>query len=132
MDDLLTETRRALGAVRSGRPETLADSDEVPAAQGSAADGLVTATITDGRLDSFMIDPRLMRLPSWELAQHVMAAVNEALDVLRGGQSAIGQPVDVDALAGGLHEVQDRSIRQMAQMGQALQDVVALLREPRR
>ncbi|MGW5580308.1 hypothetical protein [Micromonospora chokoriensis] len=132
MDDLLTETRRALGAVRSGRPETLADSDEVPAAQGSAADGLVTATITDGRLDSFMIDPRLMRLPSWELAQHVMTSVNKALDVLREGQPAIGQRVDVDALAGGLREVQDRSIRQMAQIGQALQDVVALLREPRR
>ncbi|MEU8130006.1 YbaB/EbfC family nucleoid-associated protein [Micromonospora sp. NPDC049049] len=132
MDDLLTETRRALEAVRSGRPETLADSHEVPAAHGSAADGLVTATITDGRLDSFMIDPRLMRLPSWELAEHVMTAVNEALDVLRGGQPAIGQPVDVDALASGLHEVQDRSIRQMAQMSQTLQDVVALLREPRR
>ncbi|MDG4810592.1 YbaB/EbfC family nucleoid-associated protein [Micromonospora sp. WMMD1120] len=128
MDDLLTETRRALEAVRSDRPETPADSHEVPAAHGSAADGLVTATITGGRLDSFIIDPRLMRLPSWKLAEHVMTAVNEALDLLRQGQPATGQPADVDALAGGLHELQDRSIRQMAQMGQALQEVVTLLR----
>lgn len=132
MDDVLTETRRALEAVRSGPETTTEDSREVAVGHGSAADGLVSASVAGDRLDSLTIDPRLMRTPSAELAEHVMAAVNEAFDVLREGQPAVGQPVDVDALAGSLHEVQDRSIRQMAQMNQALQDVVALLREPRR
>ncbi|MEU7573364.1 hypothetical protein [Micromonospora sp. NPDC049240] len=99
---------------------------------GSAGEGLMYATIRDGKLDSFTIDPRLMRLPSGELAEHVMTAVNAALDDLRGRQASVDQPVDVDVLAESLGEVQDRSVRQMARMNDALRDVVALLREPPR
>ncbi|MFJ1539930.1 YbaB/EbfC family nucleoid-associated protein [Micromonospora chalcea] len=133
LDGLLTEARRALQMVRSGG----AGPAEPEAAQsttgtGTAADGMVSATITDGRFDTLVIEPRLMRLPAAELAEHVTSAVNAALDDLRDRRRDSEQSADLDALAQSLRAVQDRSIRQMTQMSHALRDVVALLQEPRR
>lgn len=133
LDGLLTEARRALQVVRSGgagpaEPETAMTATGT----GIAADGQVSATITDGRFDTLVIEPRLMRLPAAELAEHVTSAVNAALDDLRNRRREVEQPADLDALAQNLEAVQDRSIRQMTQMSHALRDVVALLQEPRR
>ncbi|MFG3682652.1 hypothetical protein ACGF5H_21360 [Micromonospora chalcea] len=133
LDGLLTEARRALQTVRSGgagpaEPETA----QTATGTGTAADGQVSATITDGRFDTLVIEPRLMRLPAAELAEHVTSAVNAALDDLRNRRHESEQSADLDALAQNLEAVQDRSIRQMTQMSHALRDVVALLQEPRR
>ncbi|WP_406085509.1 hypothetical protein OHA01_04460 [Micromonospora zamorensis] len=78
-----------------------------------------------------VVAPRLVRLPAQDLTEHIRAAVNAALDDLDSQRPEL-PAAELDSLAGGLQEVQDRSLRQMAQMNEALQDVVALLREPRR
>ncbi|KOX11723.1 hypothetical protein ADK66_05870 [Micromonospora sp. NRRL B-16802] len=131
LDALLSETRQALEAARSRVPgETPAD-EEQPVGHGEALDGRVRAAVRGGRVDELTVDPRLMRLPAQDLMEHVRAAVNAALDDLGSPQPEL-PTVELDSLAGGLQEVQDRSLRQMAQMNEALQDVVALLRTPRR
>ena len=132
LDALLTETRQALEVVRSGPSAPATDEEDVAVGHGEALDGMVIAEFRAGRLDSLTVDPRLMRLSSEDLTEHVKTAVNAALDDLDSGQQSTAQLVDVESLAGGLQAVQDRSLRQMAQMNTALQDVVALLREPRR
>lgn len=133
LDALLTETRQALEDARS-RPRTDGAplDDQQPVGHGEALDGLVYADVRAGRLEALGADPRVMRLPAQDLMEHIKEAVNAALDNLHDKRRPDGQTVDLDSLTGGLREVQDRSIRQMAQMNSALQDVVALLREPRR
>ncbi|MBQ1035106.1 hypothetical protein [Micromonospora sp. C81] len=132
LDALLSETRQALESTRSrARGEAVVDDEEQPRGHGEALDGLVRAEVRGGRVDELVVAPRLMRLPAQDLTEHIRAAVNAALDDLDSQRPEL-PAAELDSLAGGLQEVQDRSLRQMAQMNEALQDVVALLREPRR
>ncbi|MFI7575898.1 YbaB/EbfC family DNA-binding protein [Micromonospora sp. NPDC049497] len=133
LDALLYETQQALEFARSrhqnGEP---APDDEQVVGHGEALDGLVCAGVRGGRIEELNAHPRVMRLPVQDLMEHIKTAVNAAFDDLQSRHAPDEPTVDLDSLAGGLRDVQDRSLRQMAQMNTALQDVVALLREPRR
>ncbi|MET7832564.1 hypothetical protein ABZS44_07010 [Micromonospora sediminicola] len=133
LDALLDETRQALELTRTrARTEDEAVDEQQPVGHGEALDGLVRAEVRAGRVEELSADPSAMRLPAQDLLEHIKIAVNAAFEDLHDAQLPNEPAVDLDSLAGGLREVQDRSIRQMAQMNSALQDVVALLREPRR
>ncbi|MEV1111256.1 YbaB/EbfC family nucleoid-associated protein [Micromonospora sp. NPDC049751] len=126
VDDLLTKTQQALSAMRSGQPEE-EGSAELLRAVGAAGDGLVVATVVQsGRLESMAIDPRLLRHGTETVSEHIMTAVNAALDGLKA-QINIAAPADVNALAARLSGLQEQSVRQMAMFGEAMQAVVARL-----
>lgn len=131
---LLGETRRALGALRSGADGAgdtasgahAADAEPVRGS-GSAADGKVTARVAaGGHLDELTVDPRLMRAGSEELCAQIVIAVNAAMDDLRT-QTAKAAPATMDpaALAGMLEELQTESVRQMSQFTQGVAETVA-------
>ncbi|MEU7799687.1 YbaB/EbfC family nucleoid-associated protein [Micromonospora arborensis] len=127
VDDLLTKTQQALSAMRSGQPEEEGGTAELLRAVGAAGDGLVVATVVQsGRLESLAIDPRLLRHGTETVSEHIMTAVNAALDDLKA-QINIAAPADVNALAARLSGLQEQSVRQMAMFGEAMQAVVARL-----
>ncbi|MGK5742711.1 YbaB/EbfC family nucleoid-associated protein [Micromonospora sp. URMC 103] len=123
---LLAQMRQTLDTMRAGPQEAGAPRED---AVGEAADGQVRAVMRDGRLESVRLDPRVMRLASDDLGEHIVTAVNAALAAAR--QPTAGVPVTVDParLAEQLREVQDASVRQMSMFGQAMNDVLARMRE---
>jgi DNA-binding protein YbaB len=128
LDQMLTRSREMLLAMRSSQP-----SADAPAAdgRGEAADGLVRASATGQRLSSLELDPRVMRMASAELAEHVLTAVNAAL----GTQApTLDEPVAVDprALAEEVAKIQDQGVRQMAAISRAITAAVAQMREATR
>ena len=106
-----------------------------PAVHGSgeAADGRVRAVavrdFTIGLIESVELDPRALRMDLGELAGHLAAALNAAMDDLRAnaGLAAGGadSSIDLGALKKRLSEVQDQATRQLYQLTSGLQDVVA-------
>jgi DNA-binding protein YbaB len=132
LDRTLTEARRVLAATRS--PAAASDSPD-PSARGTglAAEGLVRASAAPGgRLESVTVDPRLLREGLEAICEHIVAAVNAAFDDLRAQASAAPDAgVDTAALSARLQDLQDSSVRQMAMFTQAMNDVVARLRETR-
>jgi len=72
-----------------------------------------------------------MRMPSKELADQVLTAVNAALDDLAANAPSPDGVVAVDpqVLAAQVAEIQDQAIRQMAAISQAIGAAVARVRE---
>ncbi|XVQ11666.1 YbaB/EbfC family nucleoid-associated protein [Spirillospora sp. CA-255316] len=148
-DRMLSEARSALESLRTGRTDPSAAAAAASAASGDAggepaggvaegvgeaADGKVRVTAgPGGLLKSVELDPRALRLGSEELAEQVMAAVNAALTDLRSAAAgaAAAQAVDPAALTNALHELQDRSVRQMEMISQAFNDALSRLGDNR-
>jgi YbaB/EbfC DNA-binding family protein len=132
LDRMLTETRRVLAAVRSGggAPAVADPAGDPPLrGEGSGADGLVRAVVTQGgRLESVAIDPRLLRQGVEALGEQLVAAVNAALDDLAAQAPPADPSADLAGLSSRLESLQDQSVRQMAMFSQAMNDVVAHLR----
>jgi len=87
----------------------------------------------DGRLERVQLDPRALRMPSEELAAHLVTAVNAALDALaavaaeRAAQAGPVAPVDTAALAEQLRQVQEDGVRRMAAFTQGISAAMAQL-----
>jgi DNA-binding protein YbaB len=139
-DRMLSEARSALESLRTGRADPSGAAATAAAPEdaggepaegvGEAADGKVRVTAgPGGLLKSVELDPRALRLGSEELAEQVMAAVNAALTDLRSAAAgaAAAQAVDPAGLANALHELQDRSVRQMEMISQAFNDALSRL-----
>src|SRR5262245_14847799 len=110
LDRLLADTRQALESIRGGA----AVPDEPLEGTGTAHDDQVRATVrTPGRVTALDLNPRVMRLPSEELAEHIVTAVNAALDDLRAKAVDAATPVDLGTLGTQLADLQGESIRQM-------------------
>jgi hypothetical protein len=112
LDQLLAQARQALAAVRSG---DAAGGTEPVEGVGTARDEQIRAVVrAPGRVTGLEINPRLLRLPSAELAEEITAAVNTALADLQARTSqATAAPADVAALQGQLEELQADSVRQL-------------------
>ncbi|WP_018653690.1 YbaB/EbfC family nucleoid-associated protein [Actinomadura flavalba] len=126
LDRMLTDARRTLEAMRSGRQAPGADAPVVEGV-GEAADGRVRVTaVTGGRLTSVDLDPRALRMASHELGEALVQAANAALDELRGkaAGAAADEAVDTEALGKRVEEIQNESLRQMQMISQALTDTV--------
>ncbi|TMQ94240.1 YbaB/EbfC family DNA-binding protein [Actinomadura soli] len=97
---------------------------------GTADEERVKATATKGRLTSLELDPRAMRQSPEELAAHIAAAANAALDDLRAQtESTDTEPtVDPAALVQTLRNVQEQGMRQMALINQSIGEALAKAR----
>jgi DNA-binding protein YbaB len=126
---LLEDTRRALGALRTGnggvRPE--GEPAEPVHGEGSAADGRITArVVSGGHLEALKVDPRLMRAGSEAICAQIIVAVNAAMDDLRGQTSqAAPAAMDPEALAGMLENLQTESARELSRFTQGVAETVA-------
>jgi DNA-binding protein YbaB len=119
----LIESARRLVAASGGTPQTDEEPVELQGV-GESPGGLVRVTaVAGGRIDSVTIDPRGMRTDSHSLGEEVAAAVNAALDDLRGQASAAaGAAIDTERLSEQLRQVQESSVRQL---GTFLQTIAA-------
>jgi hypothetical protein len=123
LDQLLTDTRRVLGSLRSGGSA----APDVPVeSTGVAFEEQVRATVArPGRLTGLDLGSRALRLPAEDLSAHIIAAVNSALDGLAGTESDAATPVDMAALSDTLADLHGESIRQMARFTSTMRDAVA-------
>lgn len=123
---LLEDTRRALGALRTGSGAGSADAEPVQG-EGLAADGRVTARVASGgHLEALTVDPRLLRSGSEEVCAQIMVAVNAAMDDLKARTAEAGPGVaDPAALAETLESLQTESVRQMSRFGEGIAETVA-------
>ena len=125
LTDLLEETRQAASAVREAHQPTT--DGEPLRGEGSDEDGYILAEATQpGALDGIRIDPRALRLDPTAVADRILTAVNAAFADLQAKQAArVGAPVlDTDALTEQLSQLQEQSTRQMAALGDALNDLL--------
>ncbi|WP_410816655.1 YbaB/EbfC family nucleoid-associated protein [Micromonospora sp. 050-3] len=89
---------------------------------GESAEGQVRAEFgADGRLASLTLDPRMMRLSSAEVCDHVIAAVNAAIDSMRGGGPSVASG-DLQQLTEQLEQVRDTAVPRLGAFLQALTD----------
>lgn len=127
IDQLLTDTRRALETMRSGQQAAdPAEPAEPVTGEGDAADGKVHAVVTlPGEVQSLTMDPRVLRAGSESVCEAVVEAVNAALSDLRGKATTdVGAPVDLEQLSGDLEAVQHESLQTMKTMFGTLQQVM--------
>ncbi|MEQ7127167.1 YbaB/EbfC family nucleoid-associated protein [Actinopolymorpha sp. B11F2] len=124
IDQLLTDTRRALETMRSG--QQVGEPAEPIIGEGEASDGKVHAVVAlPGEVQSLTMDPRLMREGSESVCDAVVEAVNAALADLRAkATTEVGGSVDLEQLSGDLEAVQNESLQTMKTMFGALQEVM--------
>jgi DNA-binding protein YbaB len=124
IDQLLTDTRRALETMRSG--QQVAEPAEPIIGEGEAADGKVNAVVAlPGEVQSLTMDPRLLRAGSESVCEAVVEAVNAALSDLRAKATTdVGATVDLEQLSGDLEAVQSDSLQTMKTMFGTLQEVM--------
>jgi DNA-binding protein YbaB len=125
IDQLLTDTRRALESMRSGASGS-SDQTEQVTGEGEAADGKVQVMVAlPGEVQSLTMDPRLMREGSETVCEAIAEAVNAALADLRTkATTEVGAAVDLEQLSGDLEAVQTESLQSMQTMLGALQEVM--------
>jgi len=133
LDQVLTQARELLASARAGQPPADGAGEPVTGT-GESAEGRVRAVATTGgRLARVELDPRALRMPSEELAGHLVTAVNAALDALaqaaagQAGSADVAAPVDTAALAEQLRQVQEDGVRRMAAFTQGISAAMAQL-----
>lgn len=127
-DRLMEQTRAALRDLRKGGVIENEDAEEI-VGEGEAADGRIKVTAkVGGRLESVTLDPRALRMPSDELGEQIVVAVNAALDDLRQKVADQSEPsmagFDAEALAEQMLELQDQSIKQMSRFTAGMEEML--------
>ncbi|HZB30624.1 MAG TPA: YbaB/EbfC family nucleoid-associated protein [Streptosporangiaceae bacterium] len=120
------------GAFRDARRE-LESVRALPAGApgvGEAADGQVRVVAAKGVIESIELDPRVMRLPSERLTEHLVAAGNAALAEMRARAPA-PEPAGIDpaALAERVEQLTGEGLRSMATITQAIEDAMSRVAE---
>jgi len=131
LDDMLSEARRELMATRASPRDESGEPAEPVQGLGEAADGLVKVTVVSGgKVEKIVVNPGLLRQGLEVICEHIAKATNAALDDLRSKVSAATDvsAVDPAALSARLQDLQDQSMQQMSQIGDALSLVVARMR----
>jgi DNA-binding protein YbaB len=92
------------------------------------ADGAIRVTIgAEGRVDSFELDPRVLREGSDYVAEELKRVVNDALDRRAEELGADESVPDLEALNESVAEIQDRSLRQFQTMRASINEVMGKL-----
>lgn len=124
VNDFDRKLQNTRGKLRPGTDEA------APEGTGEAADGRLRAVARRGRLRTLTLNPRLMRLPAAELAEHAVTAANAALDDLRSkAPSAEDAAADPAALAQAVRDVQDEGLRSMDMINQGIDAAMAQIRQ---
>ncbi|GAA2140129.1 hypothetical protein [Glycomyces algeriensis] len=89
-------------------------------------EGLLRLTLgTEGRVDKFEFDPRIMRIGSEVLFGEIKRMVNAALDE-RAEAIGTDEPLpDLEAINESVAEIQDRSLRQFQAMRASIDEVMS-------
>jgi DNA-binding protein YbaB len=129
-DRLMDQTRAALRELRNGNlTDTDDEATEEIVGEGEAADGRIRAAAgIGGVVNSIELDPRALRLPSDELGEQIVVAVNAALEDLKAKVAESAgtalQGFDPEALAEQMLELQDQSVRQMSQFTAGMEEML--------
>jgi DNA-binding protein YbaB len=123
-EQALETSRRLLASLPGGEAEASAEG------HGEAADGLIRAVASGGRIDRVELSPRVMRMDSQTLAEEITRAVNAALADLRTS-TAEARGVDLAALQQQVRQAQDEGVRRMALFTSAIQDAMARINRDR-
>ncbi|MFG1887508.1 YbaB/EbfC family nucleoid-associated protein [Micromonospora sp. NPDC049051] len=112
LDKALSDAMRALSSYQS----TTQDPEGPPVeGHGEAADGLVRVrTEMPGRVAALEVDPRLLRLDLETLTEHIVAAVNAAMEDLQRTAPTTAGPVDLGELGRQLGAIQQDAARQFS------------------
>jgi DNA-binding protein YbaB len=98
--------------------------------RGTDGDGHVIAEVDGGgSVTELSFGPRAFRLPSIDLAEHVVTAINAALTDVEAAVTA-QSTVDFAELRRRVAEVQEASVRQMTQLTTSLTGIMSSIREP--
>lgn len=123
---MLSETLAAFQDFHA-RSGDSADSDP-PVGEGTAAGGMITVrAVLPGEISAIELNPRVMRMPSEQLAEELTSAVNQALANLRELSVTAGGGVNLDALGDRLREIQEDTSRQLAAFTNSLVEAQAMI-----
>jgi hypothetical protein len=104
------------------------EANQVEPVVVEGVDGLLRLTLgTEGRVDKFEFDPRVMRIGSEVLFDEIKRMVNAALDERAQAMSTEEPLPDLDAINESVAEIQDRSLRQFQAMSASISEVMAKL-----
>lgn len=125
---LTEEVDRVTGPGRTtgSEPAALGPGEPVTG-RGSALDGRVTMTVTNGRVTGCELAPQVLRLTNVELAEHLVEAANAALDGYTAALTTAirqSQP-DLSTLAGRVREIQADA---QSSLSRYTADLAAMLR----
>jgi DNA-binding protein YbaB len=121
----LAGTLRLAQSVTRSRPAGTADGG-----RGTDGEGHVTAEVDGGgSVTELSFGPRAFRLPSIDLAEHMVTAINAALTDVEATVTA-QSTVDFAELRRRVAEVQEASVRQMTQLTTSLTGIMSSIREP--
>lgn len=113
LNTMLSQTLSALGKFQAqpgDQPE-----QEAPAGTGEAADGLVQVrAVQPGQIEGLVLDSRVMRMSSQQLAQEIETAVNAALADLRQKAVVTTGVADLSGLNEQLKAIQSNAERQFS------------------
>jgi hypothetical protein len=102
------------------------EANQVEPVVVEGVDGLLRLTLgTEGRVDKFEFDPRVMRIGSEVLFDEIKRMVNAALDERAQAMSTEEPLPDLDAINESVAEIQDRSLRQFQAMSASISEVMA-------
>ncbi|MFI0374372.1 YbaB/EbfC family DNA-binding protein [Actinomadura sp. 1N219] len=136
-EDRLVKARERLKLMRAATHSGSSENGPAPSSDGPSRRGTgmadeerVKATAANGRLTGLELDPRAMRQPPDELAAHIAAAANAALDDLRTQAKPTDTEPTVDpaALVQTLQNVQEQGMRQLALINQSIGEALAKAR----
>jgi DNA-binding protein YbaB len=113
---LLSDAMAALAQVQ----QQGGDQAEPAEGRGGDEDGLIAITVSaGGRVTEVSVNPRAMRMDSVTLGEHLMEAVNAALDDLRDNAPA-ASAADFGGLSEQLKEIRENTERRFASYTGAL------------
>ncbi|WP_030156564.1 YbaB/EbfC family nucleoid-associated protein [Glycomyces sp. NRRL B-16210] len=119
----LAEARAAL-AKATASPE---DGQAKPVTAASA-NGLVSVTLgVDGRVSAINVEPKAVKEGTDYIAEHVLTALNDALDQRSAMVGSDERVPDLQAIGESLAEVQDAGVRQLQAMSASIGQVLGKL-----
>lgn len=124
------EFRRQLAQARAALAEATASPEEgrVVPVTAEAAQGRISLTLgTDGRVESIVVDPKAVKEGTDYIAEHVLAALNDALDQRAAMLAAEDRVPDLASVNESLTAVQDAGVRQLQAMSASIAEVLGRL-----
>lgn len=124
------EFRQRLAQARAALAEAAASPEEgrVAPVTAEAAKGRISLTLgTDGRVERIIVDPKAVKEGTDYIAEHVLAALNDALDQRAAMTAAEDRVPDLESVNESLAAVQDAGVRRLQAMSASIAEVLGKL-----
>lgn len=126
---ILDRLQGNLGALAKD-PSAAASDFEAPEVEGhgTAHEEQIRVTMASGKFTELTIDPRAMRLANAELAEHLLAAFNQALEehTQRSAEALLEQhpSLDPETMQAELRQIQTQSLQAMKKYTDSMFDAL--------